>query len=136
LTLLHCADLYFHFLFFLLFKSKRIYIDVPNQKAISVLIKKYLQGVDFAITDSELFTFAAKLEGYSCSDIKSLAKEASMYPLKAFDSKLLVSVDKKLIRAVNLDDFEQARHKVLPSLTQKDIDVYAKWEKKLSKSMP
>jgi spastin len=61
---------------------KRIYITMPELITRVSILQKLLQKVKSSISDSELQELARLTEGYSCSDLTALARDAAMGPIR------------------------------------------------------
>nr|GEZ55881.1 fidgetin-like protein 1 [Tanacetum cinerariifolium] len=68
-------------------------------------------------------------EGYSGSDMKNLVKDASMGPVReALKQGIeLTNLNKKDMRSVTLQDFEDSLQEVRPSVSPDELDTYEEW---------
>ena len=68
-------------------------------------------------------------EGYSCSDLDALAKEAAMGPVRDLDifsgGRNLTPAD---VRHISLSDFEAALVRVKPTVSQASLAVFDEWQ--------
>ncbi|KAK3276139.1 hypothetical protein CYMTET_15767, partial [Cymbomonas tetramitiformis] len=88
--------------------EKRIYIPLPDAAARARLLSHLLDKSNAGhLAESELKQIVAATEGYSGSDLHSLAQEAAMEPLRELGTKL-ASVPVSQVRAVQLQDFNAA----------------------------
>ena len=62
--------------------ERRIYIDLPDLEARAYLLRRKLKGLDQKLTDEDIDFIARKTEGFSGSDLTTLAKEAAFEPLR------------------------------------------------------
>jgi len=62
--------------------EKRIYIPLPDEKAILYMIKKKIEEVPTRITEPEYIQLSRMCKNYSGSDIEVLCKDAAMEPLR------------------------------------------------------
>ena len=61
----------------------RIYVgELQNVKTRVALIKHFMQGVSYSASDEQLEAIAARMHGWSGSDIEHVVKEASLRPLR------------------------------------------------------
>ncbi len=71
--------------------EKRILVQLPNQEARKGMVKNLIPE---NISDNlDYMDFAAKLEGYSGSDIRLVCKEAAMKPLRRIMGKIEAQTD-------------------------------------------
>jgi katanin p60 ATPase-containing subunit A1 len=108
-------------------------IPLPNQhdrvKMFQILINsskvKVSENVNFEI-------LAKKMDGYSCSDISTVVRDALMTPMREMMARLSldeIKNSKEEIRLTTLADFESALSKVNSSINQKLIEKYDEWFK-------
>ncbi|XP_058117892.1 vacuolar protein sorting-associated protein 4-like [Anopheles ziemanni] len=62
--------------------EKRIYIPLPDEQARRVMFKIYLGNTAHTLTDENLYSLAAKTEGFSGSDISIVVRDALMQPVR------------------------------------------------------
>ena len=62
--------------------EKRIYIALPDPSARAYMFKLKLKGVDHSLTEDDFVELGDASEMYSGSDIKNVAKEALMLPVR------------------------------------------------------
>lgn len=60
----------------------KIHVNLPNKSDRKRILKKLLKDIDHEITNAELSNFAGGLEGWSGSELESLAREATMAPVR------------------------------------------------------
>uniref|UniRef100_A0A0N5AJE0 microtubule-severing ATPase n=1 Tax=Syphacia muris TaxID=451379 RepID=A0A0N5AJE0_9BILA len=97
--------------------SKRILIDIPNEKArtsfIVALLKKY--KATHGLSTSDIRTIAQRTNGYSNSDLVNLCKEAAMVPVRELSRSQLQNAKEDQIRPIMLGDFYSALNVIKPS---------------------
>jgi SpoVK/Ycf46/Vps4 family AAA+-type ATPase len=127
--------------------EKRIYIPLPDREARKALLKYtgYNDGVansrnknnnnegdnnnnTFSLSDEELNQLVESTEGYSCSDIISLCKEASFGPLRDLGDDIMTAKATDM-RAINYGDFRNAKGVVLSSVSGNAIDVFVQFNR-------
>ena len=109
--------------------SKRLYIPLPNYISRKQLIQNIIKRNKFPkydIKDEDLDNIVKKSKGYSGSDMMHVCKEASMMSIRSAGDKIS-SIDANLLRPVVLEDFIQALKTVRPSVSEKTIGQYIKW---------
>ena len=55
---------------------------MPDKSMRKDLLNKLLKGVNFNMDGHDINSIIKNLEGYTCSDMKALIKDASMNPLR------------------------------------------------------
>jgi SpoVK/Ycf46/Vps4 family AAA+-type ATPase len=113
---------------------RRIYIPLPDAAARKALLEKLLaKAVKHNVTSRQISQLVQKLDGFSCSDISSIASEASFGPLRDLGGiKAIQNAREDQIRPISANDFEtaiaQSTKSVSPALLQK----FSQWEKQQS----
>ncbi|KAL4427400.1 hypothetical protein ABPG74_009672 [Tetrahymena malaccensis] len=115
--------------------TKRILIDVPDENTRLHLIKYYTKEAVTSLNEKQMKELVKKIDGYSCSDIKALVKEACMLPLRKLKKNELLSVDSTKIKPVSIDDFTEAIKKVPPSLQKKELLYFKNLVKEYNKQV-
>lgn len=130
--------------------EKRIYIPLPDSEARKTLLKctGHNDGVanssnnennnndnetdnnnnTFSLSEEELNQLVESTEGYSCSDIVSLCKEASFGPLRDLGDDIMTAKATDM-RAINYEDFRNAKDVVLSSVSDNAIDVFVQFNR-------
>ena len=88
-----------------------------------------LSGVKVKISGSDMERIVAAAEGYSCSDLSAVVKEAAMGPVREKEPEELMNLTKDSLRAVRTKDFATAFKNVRPSVTEKTRAMYTEWER-------
>lgn len=112
--------------------QKRIYCPIPSLEDRTELMRTLLAQNDIHFTDEHLKELAILTEGFSNSDLVTLCKDASMEPIRELIRKgdnSILSVDKKSIRGVTLEDFKTSMtsNKVKGSVNLSSIKSYDQW---------
>jgi SpoVK/Ycf46/Vps4 family AAA+-type ATPase len=109
---------------------RRIYIDLPDPETRKELVNQLLQTAGkHSLTKRQIATIVKRLEGFSGSDISSIASEASFGPLRSLGSvQAIQSADANQIRPISFLDFEQAMDQATKSTSQDLLDKYEKWK--------
>jgi len=108
---------------------KHIYVDLPNQEARQDLIKYHMtkQGINFQ--PQILARIAERTNGYSCSDLKEVCREAAMEPIRSMDASALRTVTREEIRPVTEDDFILATNFIKATSTPDKLIEFQRWNK-------
>ena len=103
--------------------DRHIFIPLPGAEARADLVRKQLQTSKNARHDLEGMRFdeiAAMTEGYSCSDIVSLCREASFGPLRELKDEDLIKVRVEDLRPIGMQDFEAALKVVRATVSERE----------------
>ena len=65
--------------------------------------------------------------GFSFSDIKAVVSEACKEPMREIKKDMILKVDPKNIRPVEIHDFKKAIKNYVPSVKKKDLLIYEKF---------
>jgi SpoVK/Ycf46/Vps4 family AAA+-type ATPase len=109
---------------------RRIYIDLPDLETRKELVNQLLQTAGkHSLTKRQIATIVKRLEGFSGSDISSIASEASFGPLRSLGSvQAIQSANANQIRPISFPDFEQAMDQATKSTSQDLLDKYEQWK--------
>ena len=126
---------------------KRIYIPLPEPSTREALIRHLLRDHHHVLSNSDikkivrltegqcpfppprtrhLFSHLIKKSGYSASDITSLAREASLYPIRHLGADLLTTPVEE-IRAVEVGDFVKAMEVIRRSVSDSSVRGFERW---------
>lgn len=105
--------------------SKKVYIPLPDVVTREALVKNLLQLQKHNLKVADLSRVVDSTEGYSCSDISQLCKEAAMMPIRECPDILRVKEEK--LRPVSLDDFAKALRTIRPSVSPENVQHFTKW---------
>ncbi|KAK9078502.1 hypothetical protein SSX86_002559 [Deinandra increscens subsp. villosa] len=109
--------------------TKRLYIPLPSSEARAWIIRNLLvkDGL-LKLSTEDIDSICRLTEGYSGSDMKNLVKDASMGPLReAMRCTEITELKKEDLRAVNVQDFENALQEVRPSVSANELGTYEDW---------
>ncbi|AJU53989.1 BMC_2a_G0015140.mRNA.1.CDS.1 [Saccharomyces cerevisiae] len=112
---------------------RRQYIPLPEDQTRHVQFKKLLSHQKHTLTESDFDELVKITEGYSGSDITSLAKDAAMGPLRDLGDKLL-ETEREMIRPIGLVDFKNSLEYIKPSVSQDGLVKYEKWASQFGSS--
>jgi SpoVK/Ycf46/Vps4 family AAA+-type ATPase len=84
---------------------KRIYVGIPDLPTRAHLIAKLLQSQSHTLSSWQLEDLAARTDGYSGSDLNSLATEAAYGPIREKSIEDLKHCSKAAIRPISYNDF-------------------------------
>ncbi|SPQ25883.1 c3c8d9aa-7283-4747-b147-9754f442dffd [Thermothielavioides terrestris] len=107
---------------------RRQYIPLPEAETRAVQLRTLLKQQKHTLSDADIETLVGMTEGFSGSDITSLAKDAAMGPLRSVGEALLhMSMDD--IRPIELSDFVASLSTIRPSVSKTSLKQYEEWAK-------
>ncbi|PNP37139.1 hypothetical protein TGAMA5MH_10934 [Trichoderma gamsii] len=108
---------------------RRQYIPLPEPQTREIQLKTLLRQQNHSLSDMEIEHLVQQTDGFSGSDITSLAKDAAMGPLRSLGEALLYMA-KEEIRPIDISDFELSLKSIRPSVDKKGIQEYEEWAEK------
>ena len=112
---------------------RRQYIPLPESETRLAQFKKLLSHQKHTLTDDDFDQLLNLTDGYSGSDITSLAKDAAMGPLRELGDQLLF-MDRENIRPMGLVDFTNSLEYIKPSVSKEGLVKYEEWALKFGSS--
>ncbi len=109
--------------------TARVFLPLPSVEARANMLRAQLATVKSVVHEGEVAAIAKRTEGYSFADLKTLCQEAAMEPMRSMGFSILVKIEKKDLPEVTVAHFEAALKKVPPSVSQKSIQEFEKWQK-------
>ncbi|PNS21409.1 hypothetical protein CAC42_1188 [Sphaceloma murrayae] len=105
---------------------RRQYIPLPERETRKSQLWKLLERQKAELGEEELERLVELTDGFSGSDITSLAKDAAMGPLRALGERLLdMSPDE--IRPISFEDFEASLLNIRPSVSKAGLREFEEW---------
>ncbi|ELT99931.1 hypothetical protein CAPTEDRAFT_159570 [Capitella teleta] len=108
---------------------KRLYIPLPEETARGQIVKRLMNEQGNELSESDVEFICKETDGYSGSDMANLCKEAALGPIRSLAFEDIESLAADQVRAITLQDFEDAIRQVRASVSQKDLDSYLDWNK-------
>ena len=115
--------------------AKRVYVPLPDEPARASLLAKLLPTdgpVLCNLSEAERESLVVRTEGYSCSDLVSLCKEASMGPVRDLIRSAgpsIVNATPESVRALDTRDFDGALRRIKPSVGSESLGHFTEWER-------
>ncbi|RKF75143.1 putative aaa family atpase [Golovinomyces cichoracearum] len=107
---------------------RRQYIPLPERITRAIQLKNLLSRQKHELGDNDFQKLVDLTEGFSCSDITALAKDAAMGPLRSLGEAMLrTSMDD--IRQIKLSDFETSLTSIRPSVSEESLKTFENWAK-------
>lgn len=112
---------------------RRQYIPLPEAETREKQLRNLLAHQTHTLTEEDFHELLALTDGYSGSDITSLAKDAAMGPLRELGDKLLFT-PRDQIRPITLQDVKNSLSYIKPSVSKEGLIEYEDWAKKFGSS--
>lgn len=110
---------------------QRICVPLPDASARLSLLRHLLKGQKSSISPAQLDDIVARTEGYSCSDLSTLTREAAMHPLRDLGTRI-ATVKASSVRAISAQDFDAALSIARPTVGQQTLRALEQWEERTS----
>nr|CAD7262210.1 unnamed protein product [Timema shepardi] len=107
--------------------SKRIYVCLPDHATRIVLLRKLLSKHNSPLAHNELERLARLTDGYSGSDLTSLAKDAALGPIRELNPEQVRCLDPGNVRNINFQDFLDSLKRIRRSVSPTSLLAYEKW---------
>ncbi|KAK2824103.1 hypothetical protein Q5P01_021278 [Channa striata] len=109
--------------------AKRVYVTLPDAETRFTLLKNLLGKHGKPLRKNELTYLAKATEGYSGSDLTSLAKDAALGPIRELGPDQVRRMAVNEMRNIKMKDFEDSLKRIKPSVSPATLDMYSKWNK-------
>jgi len=112
---------------------RRLFIPLPDIEARKVLLESLLQKTgNHSLTQSQRAKLVNRLEGFSGSDMSSIASEASFGPIRSLGIEAIQKIKEQQLRPVSMQDFEKAVDQSTKSVSTTLLRRYDDWEQQQS----
>lgn len=107
--------------------TKRVYVQMPDFGGRKALLSTLMTKHGSPLSSTDLDKVAKMTDGYSCSDLTNLAKDAAMAPLREISTAQLVTIKPEEMRQIGLKDFIKSTERVRKSLSPECLAYFEKW---------
>uniref|UniRef100_UPI00358F3CCE spastin-like n=1 Tax=Myxine glutinosa TaxID=7769 RepID=UPI00358F3CCE len=107
--------------------SKRIYVSLPEEETRLKLLSHLLAKHGNPLSRKDLSHLARITEGYSGSDLTSLAKDAALGPIRELDTEQVKNMSAHEVRKIDTSDFLESLKKIKRSVNIQSLEAYIKW---------
>jgi len=107
--------------------TKRVYVRMPDVETRTKLITQLLTKQGSPLTSKEISRVVGMTEGYTCSDITNLARDAALAPVREFSTTQLATIQPQDIRQIQLQDFVRSSERIRKSLSKEGLNSFEKW---------
>ncbi|XP_060755087.1 spastin [Neoarius graeffei] len=109
--------------------AKRIYVTLPSEETRLKLLKNLLGKHGNPLTQKELNQLAKMTEGYSGSDLTSLAKDAALGPIRELRPEQVRNMAANEMRNIRFSDFAESLKKIKKSVSPQTLEQYVRWNR-------
>ncbi|KAK6300264.1 hypothetical protein J4Q44_G00283620 [Coregonus suidteri] len=109
--------------------AKRVYVALPTEETRLKLVKNLLGKHGNPLAQKELSQLARMTEGYSGSDLTSLAKDASLGPIRELRPEQVRNMAANEVRNIRFSDFVESLKKIKRSVGPQTLGLYVRWNK-------
>jgi len=109
--------------------TKRVYVRMPDSETRTALVSQLLAKHGSPLTNKEISRVVAMTEGYTCSDLTNLARDAALAPVREISTAQLATIKPQDIRHIQLQDFVKSSERVRKSLSTECLNSFEKWNK-------
>lgn len=114
---------------------RRVYVRMPDMRTRQEMLLKLLgKNVNHSLSRTDVERIARGTEGFSASDLKELAKEAALQPIREISTTQLRTISEHEVRPLALKDFIQSLKFVRPSVSGTSLAPYESWNKQFGES--
>jgi len=106
---------------------KRIYIGLPDLETRICMINKLLSNQPHTLNSVSIKNLGILTDGYSGSDLTSLAKDAALGPIRERSVEDLKNMTASGIRPLDFNDFKQSLSKIRQSTPKNGLMLLEKW---------
>ncbi|XP_043095868.1 LOW QUALITY PROTEIN: spastin [Puntigrus tetrazona] len=109
--------------------AKRIYVALPTEETRLKLLKNLLSKHRNTLSQKELSQLARMTEGYSGSDLTSLAKDAALGPIRELRPEQVRNMPADKMRDICFNDFVDSLKRIKRSVSPQTLDQYVRWNR-------
>ncbi|KAG9344266.1 hypothetical protein JZ751_010935 [Albula glossodonta] len=107
--------------------AKRVYVGLPSEETRFNLLKNLLGKHGNPLNHQELAHLAKLTEGYSGSDLTSLAKDAALGPIRELKPEQVKNMAANEVRNIRISDFVESLKKIKRSVSPQTLELYVRW---------
>ncbi|KAI1894694.1 hypothetical protein AGOR_G00118390 [Albula goreensis] len=107
--------------------AKRVYVGLPSEETRFNLLKNLLGKHGNPLNHQEQAHLAKLTEGYSGSDLTSLAKDAALGPIRELKPEQVKNMAANEVRNIRISDFVESLKKIKRSVSPQTLELYVRW---------
>merc|ERR1719229_490979 len=105
-------------------------VPLPDEETRYGILKLLMSKQKTELSDNDYKQIVNKCNGYSCSDLSTLCKDAAMGPIRSLGAKILEIKNQFDMPSIQKHHFDQSLANVRPSLTQGSLKYFNDWNDK------
>jgi len=109
---------------------RRILVDMPSYSDRVEMMRHFLKDESHSLSLEDLEDVANVTGGFSASDIKALARHASLQCLRAIGLRELQHISMSEMRPIHVSDFMTSLEQIRPSVHKSTLSSLKKWMSK------
>uniref|UniRef100_A0A671RQ83 microtubule-severing ATPase n=1 Tax=Sinocyclocheilus anshuiensis TaxID=1608454 RepID=A0A671RQ83_9TELE len=109
--------------------AKRICVALPTEETRLKLLKNLLSKHRNTLPQKELSQLVRMTEGYSGSDLTSLAKDAALGPIRELRPEQVRNMPADKMRDICFSDFVDSLKRIKRSVSPQTLDQYVRWNR-------
>ncbi|XP_051993423.1 spastin-like isoform X2 [Xyrauchen texanus] len=109
--------------------AKRIYVALPSEETRLKLLMNLLGKHGNPLTQKDLSQLARMTDGYSGSDLTSLAKDAALGPIRELRPEQVRNMSANEMRNIRFSDFVDSLKRIKRSVSPQTLGQYAHWNR-------
>nr|XP_055060463.1 spastin isoform X3 [Misgurnus anguillicaudatus]XP_055060464.1 spastin isoform X4 [Misgurnus anguillicaudatus] len=109
--------------------AKRIYVALPTEETRLKLLRNLLSKHGNPLSQKELSQLAKLTEGYSGSDLTSLAKDAALGPIRELRPEQVRNMKANEVRNIRYSDFIDSLKRIKHSVSSQTLELYVRWNR-------
>ncbi|XP_073716975.1 spastin [Misgurnus anguillicaudatus] len=109
--------------------AKRIYVALQTEETRLKLLRNLLSKHGNPLSQKELSQLAKLTEGYSGSDLTSLAKDAALGPIRELRPEQVRNMKANEVRNIRYSDFIDSLKRIKHSVSSQTLELYVRWNR-------
>jgi len=110
--------------------GKRIMVPLPDADTRRGILRMLMSKQKTQLSAADYEHVVERCDGYSCSDLSTLCKDAAMGPVRALGAGILKIQNTADVPPINKEHFDGALKNVRPSLTDQTFNYFQEWNDK------
>jgi len=100
---------------------------MPDTETRGALVSALMMKNGTPLSPKDMEKVASMTQGYTCSDLTNLARDAAMAPLREISTAELTKIQPENMRKIGIRDFERSSERVRRTLGSESLADFEKW---------